>query len=276
MGPNESGRDGRLSLALGRRPAILDNRFLGEELRMEANKRRKFSLEDKIRAVCSIELGKLTAEQAACELGVSADRIARWKREVYTYWLNQIDSQPAQPTVCTDSRLSAGRRKSETEKLQLQLRWLKQTIASRLTRQERAAWIERNPDAPPLSVQSELLGLNRSSLYYRPVSKKETLRRRVADIQNRYPNLGSRSIAKLLQREGLPAYRSTVQRYMRQAANQNEGQAAAAKSARSPEVQLYASLLLHANFTPGMAAPRMDIPSVRLQYGWMDVYGGYH
>lgn len=75
----------------------------------------------------------------------------------------------------------------------------------------------------PLSVrrQCELLGLNRSSLYYTPaqpdpvaLSHKEELMRRIDFLHTTYPYMGSRKLAVMLQREGHAVSRKTVRRLM--------------------------------------------------------------
>lgn len=70
----------------------------------------------------------------------------------------------------------------------------------------------------PLSVQADLLSLNRSGLYYRPVppSPEELwIKRRIDEIYTQYPFYGSRRITAELQKE-LVINRKAVQRHMRE------------------------------------------------------------
>ena len=67
----------------------------------------------------------------------------------------------------------------------------------------------------PLSVlrQCELLGLSRSSLYYRPPPISEAdrvLMRRIDEVHLTHPFLGARRLARLLQREGVDVGRRHV------------------------------------------------------------------
>jgi putative transposase len=69
--------------------------------------------------------------------------------------------------------------------------------------------------------QCELLGLNRSSLYYTPtepdkaaVKLDEALMARIDYWHTRCPYLGSRKIVAKLQEEGFSACRKTVRRLM--------------------------------------------------------------
>jgi len=86
-----------------------------------------------------------------------------------------------------------------------------------LPRSNRVALIERDHDhlevedkaaAPlPLYRQAELLGISRSSLYYRPVgpSQREiALKNRIDEIYTQYPFYGYRRIHQQLLRDGLP------------------------------------------------------------------------
>lgn len=72
-----------------------------------------------------------------------------------------------------------------------------------------------------LRRQCELLGLNRSGLYYTPAEPDkavakldETLMVRIDHWHTRCPYLGSRKIASKLQEEGFPVCRKTVRRLM--------------------------------------------------------------
>jgi putative transposase len=66
--------------------------------------------------------------------------------------------------------------------------------------------------------QCELLGVNRSSLYYRPVEpdKEElALMRRMDEIHLKHPFFGSRAMTQTLKQEGFVINRKRVQRLMR-------------------------------------------------------------
>ncbi|PYI50587.1 IS3 family transposase [Paenibacillus flagellatus] len=237
------------------------------------NGKKRYSMEDKIRVVCSMLLNDRTCEELAAELGVRPERIARMKRDVCAHLLRKVSSSQAAGQVEPDP---SHRQQSEAAKCYEKLEWLKQTVAARTDRKERTAWIDRSPAALPLRVQTELLGLNRSTLYYRPAQREDPIKRKVAEVQTRYPYLGSRRITKLLQREGMAANRSTVRRYMQQSEPAGHGKSSALATNKSMEYQLYAFLNRQANPETTRDPVELDIPSVRLQYGWMDVFGGYH
>ena len=81
------------------------------------------------------------------------------------------------------------------------------------------AQIEREESDLPLSVQAELLGISRSSLYYqpRPPSSEEIrIKHRIDELYTDYPFYGSRRMTAQLQREGMEINRKAVQRHMRE------------------------------------------------------------
>lgn len=96
-----------------------------------------------------------------------------------------------------------------------------------MTREERVRLLDREPfvtgveglSALSVRAQTQLLGLNRSSLYYQtvPPSPEELwLKRRIDEIYTAHPFYGSRRIAVQLHREGLAINRKTVARHMRE------------------------------------------------------------
>jgi putative transposase len=67
--------------------------------------------------------------------------------------------------------------------------------------------------------QSQLLSLNRSSLYYNPkppAEKEIILKHEIDRIYTADPYFGSRTITTVLNREGFATCRNTVSRYMRE------------------------------------------------------------
>jgi len=88
-----------------------------------------------------------------------------------------------------------------------------------MSRAERLALVEWGQGELALSVQTELLGLSRSSLYYRPVppsAEEIAIKHRIDGIYTRYPFYGSRRITAQLCREEVPINRKAVQRHMQE------------------------------------------------------------
>jgi len=70
-------------------------------------------------------------------------------------------------------------------------------LVSSSSRSERRKMIERDHRQLPLTVQCQVLGVSRSSLYYRPVavsSEEVGLKHRIDEIYTAWPFYGSRRI----------------------------------------------------------------------------------
>ena len=131
--------------------------------------------------------------------------------------------------------------------------------------------LDAGPDALPLTTQTALLSLNRSSLYYRPVGPdpvEVTLKHRIDEIYTQRPFYGSRRITAQLQREGQAVNRKRVQRYMHE---MGIGGIAPGPHTSTPQPghTIYPYLLK--GVTP--AYPNhvwgIDITYLRLQHGWL-------
>jgi len=129
------------------------------------------------------------------------------------------------------------------------------------------------PRSPELSLKAQagLLGLSRSSLYYRrlpPSPEEVAIKHRIDEIYTCWPFYGSRRITVVLNREEIVVSRLTVQRYMREmgisgiAPGPNTSQAA-------PEHKIYPYLLRHVNAEYPNHIWGIDITYIRLKGGWM-------
>jgi putative transposase len=79
--------------------------------------------------------------------------------------------------------------------------------------------VERHDSDLSLSLQAELLGLNRTGLYYQPVppsAEEIAIKHRLDEIYTAHPFYGSRRITVLLNQDGLLINRKAVQRHMRE------------------------------------------------------------
>jgi putative transposase len=79
--------------------------------------------------------------------------------------------------------------------------------------------VERPNSDLSLSLQAELLGLNRTSLYYQPVppsAEEVALKHRIDEIYTAHPFYGSRRITVVLNQAGTQINRKAVQRHMRE------------------------------------------------------------
>lgn len=139
-----------------------------------------------------------------------------------------------------------------------------------MCREQRIALIECERPRMPVTVQTELLGLNRTSLYYHPMppSEKEVAtKHQIDEVYTQYPFYGSRRITVVLRRE-MVINRKTVQRYMREM-----GIAGICPgpnlSKRNLEHQIYPYLLRNVTSSYPNHVWGIDITYIRLRGGWM-------
>lgn len=130
-------------------------------------------------------------------------------------------------------------------------------------------WAGREADSLPISVQASLLGLNRSSLYYRPISSPDeiALKHRIDEIYTAHPFYGSRRVTVQLRREGLLSNRKAVQRHMREMGI--EGIAPGPHRSRpNPDHEVYPYLLRGLPILEPNHVWGIDITYIRLARGW--------
>ncbi len=131
--------------------------------------------------------------------------------------------------------------------------------------------VEREGAELPLAVQAELLGLSRSSLYYRPAPPppaEVALKHRIDEIYTRYPFYGSRRIAVTLRREGLVANRKAIQRHMREMGIAGIAPGPNTSACRREHCR-YPYLLRGLPIARPDHVWGVDITYIRLRAGWM-------
>jgi len=136
---------------------------------------------------------------------------------------------------------------------------------------ERLALVERADPELPLTMQANLLSLNRAALYYQPAAppaEEIALKHRIDEIYTRYPFYGSRRIGAQLQREEVMINRKTVQRYMREMGI--AGIAPGPQTSKPARAHLvYPYLLRHVTSAYPNHVWGIDITYIRLHAGWM-------
>ncbi len=158
---------------------------------------------------------------------------------------------------------------AEIGKLTTQVTWRKKV--STLSREERMVQIEREESELPLSLQADLLGISRSSLYYqpRPPSQEElSIKHRIDELCTDYPFYGSRKMAAQLQREGMQVNRKAVQRHMREMGIQAIFPGPNLSRRRLKE-QVYPYLLRGLTIDAPNIVWGIDITYIQMQKGWM-------
>jgi putative transposase len=122
-----------------------------------------------------------------------------------------------------------------------------------------------------LAAQAELLGLNRTGMYYQPVGPSEAeiaIKHRIDAIYTAHPYYGSRRITAQLCREGRWISRPTIQRYMREMAIAGISPGPNL-SRRAATHKLYPYLLRGLDICRPNDVWGIDITYIRLRSGWM-------
>jgi putative transposase len=148
---------------------------------------------------------------------------------------------------------------------------LAQKKVSTLSHEQRVALVEREHSELPLTQQTALLSVNRSSLYYQPREpsvEEIAVKHRIDELYTHYPFYGSRKIEAHLRREGVVINRKTVQRHMREM-----GIAAIYPgpnlSRRQHKEQVFPYLLRNLTVRAPNHVWGIDITYIRLLKGWM-------
>jgi len=134
------------------------------------------------------------------------------------------------------------------------------------------ALLDRDANDLPLKTQADLLSLNRSGLYYRPMApsaEEIAIKHRIDEIYTRCPFYGSRRMTAVLRLElKIEINRKTVQRHMREM-----GIAGICPgpnlSKRNLSHRIYPYLLRHVTASYPNHVWGIDVTYVRLKGGWM-------
>lgn len=133
------------------------------------------------------------------------------------------------------------------------------------------ALVEYENSDLPVVKQSELLGLNRSGLYYCPVevsADEIAIKHRIDEIYTQCPFYGSRRITVTLQAEGLNIGRKAVQRHMREMGIEGV-HSGPNLSKRNLQHRIYPYLLRDVRVERPDQVWGIDITYIRLFRGWM-------
>lgn len=140
-----------------------------------------------------------------------------------------------------------------------------------MSRDERIALVEREGGELPVRIQADLLGVSRSSLYYRPVApspEEIALKHRIDEIYTASPFYGSRRITAQLNREEFRVNRKAIVRHMREMGLVAIGPQPNLSKPRA-ENPVYPYLLGSITASAPNHIWGIDITYVRLVKGWM-------
>src|SRR5450759_824663 len=182
-------------------------------------KRKHFSASQEAQIALESLKEEKPVSQIASENGVHPNVLYRWKKQALENLPKLFeDDNKSERDQQAEHEKQFAELYSEIGRLTTQVNWLKKNLGS-VSRLERLAMLEPNVPALPLITQAELLGLNRSGLYYHavpPSMEEVAIKHRIDEIYTRWPFYGSRKIAVLLNQEEIFVSRPTVQHYMRE------------------------------------------------------------
>jgi len=143
-----------------------------------------------------------TITQISSDNGVHSSQLYKWKTQgvdkFHTLFENDNKTEKAHQV---EQERKVNELYSEIGRLSTQLAWLKINLVSTMSRNQRIALIEQKHQDLSLTTQTELLGLNRTSLYYLPIpptAKEVSTKHRIDELYTKYPFYGSRRITVVL------------------------------------------------------------------------------
>ena len=131
--------------------------------------------------------------------------------------------------------------------------------------------LDWGPDGLPVTTQADLLSLNRSGLYYRPVGpdpEEVAVKHRIDEIYTDHPFYGSRRLTAQLRQDGHRVNRKRVQRYMRDMGIWGIAPGPHT-STPHPEHQVYPYLLKGIRAEYPNHVWGIDVTYIRLRHGWL-------
>ena len=180
------------------------------------SKRRTHSPEFKSRVAMEAISGRKTIQEIAADHAIHPIQVSQWKKQLLD-GTSELFTRGKKNKVKEESQVKEAELFQQIGKLQMELEWLKKNLNCFDAHELRKLV---DPDHPELSVsrQCALLGLPRSTLYYRPTPVRESTQQIMARIDSLYledPCSGSHRMVEYLAREGIPISRDRVRNLMR-------------------------------------------------------------
>jgi putative transposase len=167
-------------------------------------KRRNFTPEEKAKMVIEVLREEKTLNEIAAVHDVHPNQLSRWKTEFLS---NAGRAFSKETDEIEKVKQSFDKQKDELLRqigqLSYEVSWLKKNLGDSKSREDRVNLIDRNNRKLSISKQAELLNLNRTSLYYKPVpiSQEELRIKRIIDeIYTKHPEYGYRRMTTILNR----------------------------------------------------------------------------
>jgi len=137
---------------------------------MELWKRENILHLNKSKIVIEVIKGERTLNEIAAEYGIHPNLLSRWKTEfisnagrVFSKETDEVEKVKQSYEKEKDELLK------QIGQLSYEVAWLKKNLASSKSREDRMKMIDREEKKLSITKQAELLSINRTSLYYKPV-----------------------------------------------------------------------------------------------------------
>ncbi|WP_420636397.1 IS3 family transposase [Candidatus Palauibacter sp.] len=180
-----------------------------------ARKRRRFTPEFKARVALEALREHDSVQAIARRHELHPNQVSTWKRQLLE-GLPKVFAGGAGRKLAKEHEAKVRELHAKIGELTVERDFFRRGPQA-LSRSERGRMIER--DGPlSLSRQCALVGVSRSSLYYRPRGESAenlALMRRMDELHMAYPFYGSRQMVRHLRREGVAAGRHRIRRLMR-------------------------------------------------------------
>jgi putative transposase len=180
------------------------------------SKRRTHSPEFKAKVAMEAISGRKTLQQIAADHGVHPIQVSQWKKQLLE-GASDLFSPGKRSKDKDDSQAKESELFQQIGRLQMELEWLKKNLSS-CDAHDLRKLVEHEDSHLTISRQCELLGLPRSTLYYKPIPVRESTLRIMARIDALFledPCCGSRRMVDYLARDGIPISRDRVRNLMR-------------------------------------------------------------
>ncbi|WP_419163873.1 IS3 family transposase [Candidatus Palauibacter sp.] len=180
-----------------------------------AGKRRRFTPEFKARVALEALRERDSVQAIARRHELHPNQVSTWKRQLLE-GLPEVFAGGAGRKLAKEHEAKVRELHAKIGELTVERDFFRRGPQA-LSRAERGRMIERG-GPPSLSRQCALLGVSRSSRYYRPKGESAenlTLMRRMDELHMAYPFYGSRQMVRHLRREGVAAGRHRIRRLMR-------------------------------------------------------------
>ncbi|WP_239614903.1 transposase [Cohnella mopanensis] len=194
---------------------------------MATTTRRRFTPHQKALIISRLLGEQITISELAEEHRIHPIVLTRWRNHAVQNLskLFENDHKKAEK-LKSDYEQQIVEMQAEIDQLRLQLDWLKQATISRLSKEDRNEFVNRDETKLPIRTQTALLGLSRSTLYYQ---------------MNNTSSRKSKFVDSLSEMRQLPLY-------------------------------LFAGL----SMDQPKSTRESEVSKLKIQNGWMDVFGGYH